>query len=36
VTRGKVVGLDAPMDDIQLRAVDDRAIALISDIRPLR
>lgn len=35
VTRGKVVRLDAPMEDIQLRAVDDRAIALISDVRPL-
>jgi hypothetical protein len=32
---GEVVRLDDPMDDIQLRAVDDRAIALISDIRPL-
>jgi environmental stress-induced protein Ves len=36
VIRGKAVRLDAPMEDIQLRAVDDRAIALISDIRPLR
>ena len=35
VTRGKVVRLDAAMEDIQLRAVDDRAVALISDIRPL-
>lgn len=32
---GEVVRLDDPTYDIQLRAADDRAIALISDIQPL-
>ena len=33
---GEVIRLDDPTADVQLRAADDRAIALISDIRPLQ